>query len=281
MSDSLVTVRVWGDFACFTRPEMKVERVSYPVMTPSAARGILEAIFWEPQIYYVIDSIHVVRRGRWFSCRRNEVISVISLDNAKTWMKSPEKVSLIQAGGGAPDGTQRNMLGLQDVEYLITAEVRLTEIGRKSGELIQKYLAEIERRARGGKCYHRPCLGVREFAADFGWEDDAPAALVRRANELGADWRGYNEDLGLVLYDVFAPEARTHGFRWLGNEEHLAAPHAHPDRQKKREKKETPPRSVGTLVKPEAIFFFADVRQARLDCHPSRVRFARNRVTGE
>jgi len=85
----------------------------------------------EPEIYYLIDSIHIIRRGSWFSFRRNEVTSVISIDNAKAWMKSPEKVSPIQAGGGAPDGTQRNMLALQGVEYLITAEVQLTEIGKK------------------------------------------------------------------------------------------------------------------------------------------------------
>jgi CRISPR-associated protein Cas5d len=107
---------------------MKVERVSYPVMTPSAARGILEAVFWEPQMYYLIDSIRVVKRGQWISIRRNEVTRVISLDSAKTWMHSPEKTSPIQAGGGAEDGTQRNMLALQDVEYLITAEVRLTPL---------------------------------------------------------------------------------------------------------------------------------------------------------
>ena len=125
---NLITLRVWGDFACFTRPEMKVERVSYPVMTPSAARGILEAVFWEPQMYYLIDAIRVVKRGQWISIRRNEVTRVISLDSAKTWMHSPEKTSPIQAGGGAEDGTQRNMLALQDVEYLITAEVRLTPL---------------------------------------------------------------------------------------------------------------------------------------------------------
>ncbi len=281
MTNNLVTIRVWGDFACFTRPEMKVERVSYPVMTPSAARGILEAIFWEPQIYYLIDSIHVIQRGRWLSLRRNEVISVISLDSAKTWMKFPEKVSPIQAGGGAPDGTQRNMLGLQSVEYLITAEVRLTEIGRQSGETLQKYRAEIERRVKSGKCYHRPCLGVREFAADFDWEDDARAALERRGSELGADWHSYNEDIGLMLYDVFAPEARAHGFHWLREGEHLADPHAHPDHQTKRKINKAVPRSLGTLVKPEAVFFFAEVQQARLDCHPTRARFARNRVTVE
>ncbi len=187
MNSNTVTIRVWGEYACFTRPEMKVERVSYPVMTPSAARGVLEAIFWEPQIYYLIDAIRVIRRGRWFSFRRNEVISVISLDSAKTWMKAPEKVSPIQAGGGAPDGTQRNMLALQDVEYLITAEVRLTEIGQDEPHGLPKYLEEIKRRARSGKCFHRPALGVREFAADFEYEEDPQAALERRASEIAID----------------------------------------------------------------------------------------------
>src|ERR1700730_12076467 len=113
-----VSVRVWGEFACFTRPEMKVERVSYPVMTPSAARGILEAIFWEPQMYYVIDSIRVVKKGSWVSFRRNEVIGRVSLDSARTWMKNPEKFDPIHAGGGAADGTQRNTLALEDLEYI-------------------------------------------------------------------------------------------------------------------------------------------------------------------
>src|ERR1041385_6569020 len=140
MTDNLVTVRVWGDFACFTRPEMKVERVSYPVMTPSAARGILEAVFWEPQMFYLIDSIRVVKRGRWVSFRRNEVTKVISLDSAKSWMKEPEKTTAIQAGGGADDGTQRNMLALQDVEYVITAAVRVTPLANRPEDTRQKYL---------------------------------------------------------------------------------------------------------------------------------------------
>ena len=280
MNTNLVTLRVWGDFACFTRPEMKVERVSYPVMTPSAARGVLEAVFWEPEIYYLIDSIHIIRRGRWFSFRRNEVTNVISIDNAKTWMKSPEKVTPIQAGGGAPDGTQRNMLALQGVEYLITAEVHLTEIGKKRGHPLNTYRIEIERRAKTGKCYHRPYLGVREFAADFDWESNPQAALERRSVELGKNWQHIwpEEDLGLMLYDVFAPEARAHGFRWLPEGDHLADPHAHPERRKNPKKGPSAPRFEGTLIKPEALFFFADVRGAKLDCHPSRARFAQNRV---
>jgi len=219
MKPNYITLRVWGDFACFTRPEMKVERVSYPVMTPSAARGILEAVFWEPQMFYLIDSIRVVKRGRWVSFRRNEVTKVISLDSAKTWMKEPEKTTPIQAGGGAADGTQRNMLALQDVEYFITAEVRVTPLANRAEDNLEKYRAEIERRARSGKCFHRPGLGMREFAADFEWEDDAEEAHQRRAAELGQSGNPFNEDLGLMLYDVFDLQERAHGFRWLRPEE--------------------------------------------------------------
>ena len=271
MNNNLVTIRAWGDYACFTRPEMKVERVSYPVMTPSAARGVLEAIFWEPEIYYLIDSIHIIQRGRWLSFRRNEVTSVISIGNAKTWMESPEKVSPIRAGGGAADATQRNMLALVGVEYLITTEVRLSEIGKKRGHSLKTYRAEIERRAKNGKCYHRPYLGVREFAADFDWEDDAQAALERRATELGKNLQSIwpEEDLGLMLYDVFDHEQRTQGFRWLTKEEQEAQP-----------KKKPTPRWEGLLVKPEAIFFQANIKDAKLDCHPQRVRMARNQTRG-
>lgn len=278
MSNNLVTVRVWGDRACFTRPEMKVERVSYPVMTPSAARGILEAIFWEPQICYLIDTIRIVKRGRWFSFRRNEVISVISIDSAKTWMKAPEKVTPIRAGGGAPDGTQRNMLALEDVEYIITAEVCVTGIGRPESNGLPKYLGEIKRRASSGKCFHRPALGVREFAADFEWEDDAQAALERRTGELAQDWRGYHEDLGLMLYDVFDASERQQGFRWL-REEEIEALRLSREANKKlsaAERKAPLTRYEGKAVKPEAAFFHASVKESKLDCHPERVRFARH-----
>jgi CRISPR-associated protein Cas5d len=281
MNDNRVTVRVWGDFACFTRPEMKVERVSYPMMTPSAARGILEAIFWEPQMYYLIDAIRIVKRGHWFSFRRNEVSSVISLDSAKTWMKTPEKCTPIQAGGGAPDGTQRNMLALEDVEYLITAEVRLTEIGKRNSGL-PKYLEEVKRRAQSGKCYHRPAFGVREFAADFEWEEDAQSALERRAAKLDSNWRDYEEELGLMLYDVFDVHKRAEGFRWLHPEE-IEALQAQREAENKglstaahKTTAKVPlPRYEGKPVQPEAIFFHASVRASRLDCHPERIQFAR------
>jgi len=270
MSNNTVTIRVWGDYACFTRPEMKVERVSYPVMTPSAARGILEAIFWEPQIYYLIDAIHIIRRGRWFSFRRNEVISVISLDSAKTWMKAPEKVLPIQAGGGAPDGTQRNMLALQDVEYLISAQVRLTDIGKDAPHGLPKYLDEIKRRARSGKCFHRPAFGVREFAADFEYEEDAQSTLERRQRELDSDCLAYSEDLGLMLYDVFSTTDRAAGFQWLPEQYALTGV-----RPAKSKGKQAASRYAGVQAKPQALFFHAAVKQSWLDCHPDRVRFAR------
>lgn len=277
MTPSLITLRVWGDFACFTRPEMKVERVSYPVMTPSAARGVLEAVFWEPQMYYLIDSIRVVKKGRWISFRRNEVTKVISVDSAKTWMRSPKKSVPIQAGGGAADGTQRNMLALEDVEYLITAEVRLTSLASPSQDPASKYLAEIERRARLGKCFHRPALGMREFAADFEWEPDPDEALMRRSAQLGQAPNQFNEDVGIMLYDVFDHGEREAGFRWLRDEEVAAlVPQARPRRGANRQQS----RSTGALVQPRAAFFHARIEQSKLDCHPERVQILTSATGG-
>ena len=285
VSENLISIRVWGDFACFTRPEMKVERVSYPLMTPSAARGILEAIFWEPQMYYLIDAIRVVKRGAWVSFRRNELISRVSLDSARTWMKNPEKFDPIHAGGGAADGTQRNTLALEDVEYIITAQFFLSELGKLSGQNSTKYLSEIERRATQGKCFHRPALGVREFAADFQWEPDPQAALERRAAELRKDWRAIwpEEDLGLMLYDVFDYRQRSQGFRWLTAEEMeqaltaqtVAAAKPRKAKRKARARGDLP-RHEGVLIKPQAAFFHAKIRDACMDCHPERIEIITN-----
>ena len=233
-NNNRVTIRVWGDYACFTRPEMKVERVSYPIMTPSAARGVLEAIFWEPQMCYVIDQIAVVKKGRWFSFRRNEVSAVISMDSAKSWMHGKKPVKFIEAGGGAADAAQRNMLALADVEYLITAEVRLTKRAKRPTDNLGKYLDEIRKRASRGKCFHRPALGCREFAADFDWADPDTAKSINLAN-----WP--EEELGLMLYDVFDHERRE-----VATDD---APH----------------------VRPGAVFFRAAIANAILDCHPDRV----------
>lgn len=235
-----IAVRVWGDFACFTRPEMKVERVSYPIMTPSAARGVLEAIFWEPQMYYLIDSIAVVKKGRWFSFRRNEVQRVISVPDVHKWMRGTKPVKYIEAGGGADDAAQRNMLALADVEYLIMAEVHRTKRGDPSRCNEQKYFKKFKRCALHGKCYHRPALGCREFAADFEWVDDP--SVVEKAN-----WQ--EEDLGLMLYDVFDPDQRA------------AATDDNPH------------------VRPGAVFFHAIIKDAVMDCHPDRVSLIRSNNT--
>jgi CRISPR-associated protein Cas5d len=232
---SAVSLRVWGEFACFTRPEMKVERVSYRVPTPSAARGVLEAVFWEPEMYYLIDAITVVKPGKWFSFRRNEVGKVISIDAAKRAMAGGDPLDPIRAGGGADDAAQRNMLALcggkDDVlEYVFTAEVRLTEKGKAAGEKEVKYVEQFRSRAAKGKCAHRPALGVREFAADFEYCDGPPPITG-----------GLTEDLGIMLYDVFDPTAR-------------------------RDQKNAPP---------QPVFFNATIANGRLDCHPDRVTILR------
>ena len=195
-----ISVRVWGDFACFTRPEMKVERVSYRVPTPSAARGILEAIFWEPQMYYVIDSILVVKPGKWFSFRRNEVSKVASVPAAKSAMGGTKPFEPIAAGGGADDAAQRNMLGLAGVDYVFTAEIRLTSRHDPARDNLPKYFEQVTSRAAKGKCAHRPALGCREFAADFELVEDP---------KIYQPAHGLTEELGLMLYDVFDPALRA------------------------------------------------------------------------
>ena len=282
MKKNTICIRVWGDFACFTRPEMKVERVSYPVITPSAARGVLEAVFWEPQMYYIIDSIRIHKRGRWISFRRNEITKVISIDSAKTWMKDPQKVSYIRAGGGADDGTQRNMLALQDVEYSITAEVRTTPLANRPEDKLSKYLNEIERRARSGKCFHRPCLGVREFTADFDWEPIEDNTAQSPSTPTAAVRNPINEDFGLMLYDVFDPSERSQGFRWLHSDELDAQQHAFEQSIQSLKKGEqtkqrkafakTRLRSSCPPARPQPLFFDANVRDSLMDCHPERIQ---------
>ena len=167
-----LSVKVWGEFACFTRPEMKVERVSYPCMTPSAARGVLEAIFWKPEFRWRVVEIDVVRPIRYYSLVRNEVKS---------------KASVRSARGGAvlladEDRTQRHTLALRDVAYVIRAEIELTE--HAAGENVAKYRDQFRRRLAKGACYRQPYLGCREFTAFFSEsEGERPAKIDQ---ELGA-----------------------------------------------------------------------------------------------
>lgn len=262
MNENLVSLRVWGDYACFTRPEMKVERVSYPLITPSAARGILEAVFWKPEMYYLIDTIRVIKKGVWTAFRRNEVISCISFSQAKSAMLGKGEISTVKAGGGAEHGTQRNMLALKDVEYIITAEIRLSELGKRGNQLLPKYKEEFKRRAQLGKCFHRPSLGVREFAADFEFignpDDFQPETL-------------WTEDLGLMLYDIFSYKERAVGFRFLDGEDYAEGQITLFAVEQPKKRKKDRILTDGVLVKPSAAFFRAKIRDSVMDCHPERI----------
>ena len=188
-----IHLRTWGDLACFTRPEMKVERVSYPVITPSAARGLLEAILYKPQFRWRIRRIAVKRPIQFLAFRRNEVKSRLS----------PRKPEPLLAD---EDRTQRNTLALRDVEYVIEASMHLTALAGlprrrpeddedRGEDTPVKYLAMFQRRAEKGQCFAQPCFGCREFPAHFELADanamNVPAGINR------------DHDLGLMLYDVF------------------------------------------------------------------------------
>jgi CRISPR-associated protein Cas5d len=193
-----VKLKVWGDRACFTRPEMKVERVSYDVMTPSAARGILEAIHWKPAIRWVIDKVHVLKPIRFQSIRRNEVGSKAPAGKIKTAMNrgSLEGLHLLVD----EDPQQRASTVLCDVAYVVEAHFELTDrTGPDDTE--GKHLDMFNRRAARGQCFHQPCLGTREFVAHFELLPvDAPIPeAADKTAELGF---GQPRDLGYMLWDI-------------------------------------------------------------------------------
>lgn len=217
MPESSISLKVWGDFACFTRPEMKAERVSYDVMTPSAARGILEAILWKPAIRWIITAIDVLEPVRWISIRRNEVGGVISANNVKTAMKklTSDRLQLYVED----DRQQRAGLFLRDVAYVIHARFEMTERAG-AGDHPTKFREMFLRRAARGQCFNQPYLGCREFSAAF-----APAAGDEQPLS------GYTEDLGFMLHDLaFAPKA-THPrfFRAQVRDGRIQVPHPDSD----------------------------------------------------
>lgn len=173
-------VRVSGPYACFTRPEFKTERVSYEVMTPSAARGVLEAILWKPAIRWHVERIQVLSPIRFEAIRRNEVNSKASLRGDTGAYFADE------------DRAQRNTLMLKDVDYVVEAHFTMTDRAG-SEDTIRKFIEMFERRLSRGQCFHTPYLGCREFAADF---RPAPED-VAVPGELAAD-----RDLGLMLHDL-------------------------------------------------------------------------------
>jgi CRISPR-associated protein Cas5d len=201
-----IRLHVWGERACFTRPEMKVERVSYDVITPSAARGILEAIHWKPAIRWVVNRIHVLKPIRFQSFRRNEVGAKISATNAERAMRAGSTAGL---GLVVEDNRQqRATTFLVDVAYVIEAHFELTDKARDD-DTPAKHISMFNRRAAAGQCFHRPCLGTREFVADFA---PIPESSALPQSELPPDQR--DRDLGWMLYNIdFANDAAASFFR--------------------------------------------------------------------
>ena len=179
-----VRLEVWGDYACFTRPEMKVERVSYDVMTPSAARGILEAIFWHPGMKYVIDRIHVLSPIAFANIRRNEVKSKISASAVYEHMTGGGKDLYLNT---SEDIQQRAAMVLQNVRYVIEAHFELVPDKMGAGDNVGKFSEMLKRRIEKGQCYHRPYFGCREFPVQFQiWEEkDIPTAYPNESRDLG------------------------------------------------------------------------------------------------
>lgn len=199
-----VKVHVWGEYACFTRPEMKAERVSYDVMTPSAARGILEAIHWKPAIRWIIDRIHVLKPIRFETFRRNEVGKKISMHNVDTAVKRKSTEGL--SSFIETDRQQRATTLLRDVGYLIEAHFVLTS-STGTDDTGAKYLDMFNRRLGRGQCFHRPYLGTREFAANF-------AALEGEMPRSSMPEKQRDRDLGWMLYDIdFDCDATPQFFR--------------------------------------------------------------------
>ena len=199
--DKEFCLEVWGDIACFTRPELKVERVSYDVITPSAARAIFEAIFWKPAIRWQVTKIEVLNPIRWVSVRRNEVGAIASKTMESIYIEDKRQ--------------QKNSLMLRDVRYRIYAKqvfipLRNRENDKKhkaqldlfsspvtthpNDENPGKYNAMFERRAAKGQCFNQPYLGTRECVASFRLVDPATDTLIPPLAE--------SRDLGIMLYDM-------------------------------------------------------------------------------
>ena len=183
-----IRMEVWGDYAAFNRPELKTERVSYEVMTPSAARGIIEAIYWHPSIRWIIDRIYVCNPIKMTNIRRNEVKSKISHKTVEKVMKGGQKELYICA---SDDIQQRAALVLQDVHYIIEAHFEMTSKANETDNP-GKVQDIIKRRLKKGQCFHTPYAGVREFPLKFAYFE---------GNEIQTAYQG-ERDMGYMLYDL-------------------------------------------------------------------------------
>ncbi|HAB40683.1 MAG TPA: type I-C CRISPR-associated protein Cas5 [Porphyromonadaceae bacterium] len=199
IDNNIVKIRVKGDYACFTQPALKVERMTYPCMTPSAARGVLECILWKPEFQWVVRSIRILRPITFSSFKRNELSSIQGT--------VPIDITATDSNGSPKNRAQRNSVVLRDVEYIIEAAIYMSEKniqkvknrdkkeGRKPCEPIVKYRDMFLRRLHKGQCWHQPYLGTREFSCDFfpvTQEDED------RANELNLTY-----PIGSMLFDIW------------------------------------------------------------------------------
>lgn len=178
LDKEIVRVKVTGDFACFTRPDLKVERMTYPCMTPSAARGVLDSILWKPEFQWWVHRILVLNPVKFFSVKRNEI-------NTKQG-KSPIIIEERRA--------QRNSIVLKDVSYIIEASIYQKGIDSKNPP--KKYVEMFKRRVKKGQCWRRPYLGTREFAADF-FTVDGSEQLIQGVIPIGS-----------MLFDIYYDENR-------------------------------------------------------------------------
>jgi CRISPR-associated protein Cas5d len=205
-----ITLKISGDYALFSRPEMKVERVSYDVITPSAARGVLEAIYWKPQIRWIIDEITVLNPIRFTNIRRNEISSKIPVKGStgvNAGMKDPTIVPQMAVD---QNRQQRASLILKDVAYLIKAHVVVLDRKMERDgpvvaehEAVGKHLDMFKRRVRKGQAFHHPYFGCREFPIDF--------ELIENDSELPSPHESFNgkKDLGYMLHDIEFEQERA------------------------------------------------------------------------
>ena len=182
-----IQLEAWGDYALFTRPELKVERVSYDVITPSAARGLIEAVFWHPGLRWHIDRIHVLNPIVFNNIRRNEVKDKILASNVRSVMAGTNKPLALYTGESIQ---QRASMVLTNVHYVIDAHFTMTEKANSSDHP-GKFIDIVRRRLERGQCYHQPCFGCREFPAHFRSWAGGPVPAIHESRSLG-----------LMLYDM-------------------------------------------------------------------------------
>ena len=181
------SLEVWGDYACFTRPELKVERVSYPVITPSAARGIFDAIFWAPGLRWQVQRIEVLKPPVYFSLRRNEVKAKVPNEREiLAWAQHRAEPEPLRTDDPDRGRTMRLTRGLRDVHYRLHAIIESADPAKRKAADRQ-----FQRRAGKGQCYHQPYLGCREFVAYFQLAQATPSPSA------------FDLDIGLMLYDIF------------------------------------------------------------------------------